>query len=178
MIESRISSRYARALLDNANNTHCQDQVKSDADNFLVLVKEERQLLNVLRSPVVAKEIKYRIVSRVFDERFQQLTVDFIRLVIRKRRERYLVDMFILLIRFYNIENNISTATITTAGAVDEQLIEQARKIISEFTNTTVILSDEVDESLIGGFVLSFSDKKFDASIASQLNSIKKELAN
>ncbi len=178
MIETRISSRYARALLNNANDTGNTEQVKANAEVFLKLGKSERHLLNILRSPVIPKEKKYRIVSRIFEERFDELTIRFLNLIIRKGRERFLVDIFTLFIDFYNVQNKISKATLITAAEIDEPLQKQVTKIVSEYTDTTVQLKTGQDESLIGGFVLTFSDKKLDASVASQLKELNKELAN
>ena len=39
-------------------------------------------------------------------------------------------------------------------------------------------VTEEVDPSLIGGFVVKMEDKQFDASISTQLNRMKQELAN
>ena len=39
-------------------------------------------------------------------------------------------------------------------------------------------LSEEVDESLIGGFIVRMDDKQIDASVLTQLNRMKQELAN
>jgi F-type H+-transporting ATPase subunit delta len=42
--------------------------------------------------------------------------------------------------------------------------------------NDTVDLKTEVDESLIGGFVLEVEDKLYDASVKKSLNDIKTKL--
>ena len=39
-------------------------------------------------------------------------------------------------------------------------------------------VTEEVDPSLIGGFIVKMDDKQIDASIATQLNRMKIELAN
>ncbi len=46
---------------------------------------------------------------------------------------------------------------------------------MSEKSDATVKLTEEVDEDLIGGFVLEFDDKQFDASIQRQISNLKKE---
>jgi F-type H+-transporting ATPase subunit delta len=178
MIETKISSRYARALLDAAREKNNQDKVLDDSQHLLDLLKKERTLLNILRSPVVPKEIKHRIVSRLFTERYDKLTCDFLSLIIKKGREQFLVDIFTLYNRFYNVEHKISTATITTADEVDERLLEQAKKLVSDFTHTKVILTPQVNKDIVGGFILEFSDKKLDASVASYLKRLQINLAN
>ena len=41
---------------------------------------------------------------------------------------------------------------------------------------TTIDFKTEVDPALIGGFIVQVEDKRLDASIASQLKKIRKEL--
>ena len=42
-------------------------------------------------------------------------------------------------------------------------------------SDSTIELTEELDEKLIGGFVLSFDDKQLDASILRQIKNLKKE---
>ena len=42
-------------------------------------------------------------------------------------------------------------------------------------TGGEVLLQTEVDDSLIGGFILTVGDKQFDTSLASGLAKLKKE---
>lgn len=178
MSETRISNRYAKSLLSFALEKNATEEVRKDADNFLGLIKEHRELLNVLRSPVVAKEIKLRLLDRLFKDSYNELTYKFLRLVIKKRREAFFTDIFKSFIDLYNHHFRISHAEITTAVSVDEQLLEKARELVAEYTDTTVHINNKVSEEIVGGFVLRFSDKRWDASVASYLKSIKKELAN
>ena len=58
-----------------------------------------------------------------------------------------------------------------------EDAIASIRKQIegSDATDDNTDLAIEVDESLIGGFVIEFDNKRFDSSVAHKLALLKKE---
>ena len=49
--------------------------------------------------------------------------------------------------------------------------------LLEKQTGSTVELIEDVKKELIGGFVLDYSDYKYDASIAYQLKKLKKQSA-
>ena len=53
----------------------------------------------------------------------------------------------------------------------------KAKLEASGAVNGNVELETKVDANLIGGFVLQFGDKLYDASVANQLKKLKKEFS-
>jgi F-type H+-transporting ATPase subunit delta len=68
---------------------------------------------------------------------------------------------------------------LTTASPVSKEVCDA---IIQKITSTTemklVELNTEVDEKIIGGFILETGDHLLDASIAFDLNNVKKQFRN
>ena len=48
---------------------------------------------------------------------------------------------------------------------------------MARYTGKTIDLNPEIDESLIGGFVLSWEDKQYDASIRREIENMKNTIA-
>jgi len=68
---------------------------------------------------------------------------------------------------------------LTTAAPVGEDLRNSLlEKIQSNTSMKNIELATEVDEKLIGGFVLEANGKMVDASIAYDLNNIRKQFQN
>ncbi len=68
---------------------------------------------------------------------------------------------------------SIRSARKLEKGTLDEILNKMKSQVEGDFE-----LSEEVDESLIGGFIVRMDDKQIDASVLTQLNRMKQELAN
>ena len=69
-------------------------------------------------------------------------------------------------------------AIFTTTFTLDDNVSQDLEKKISKIFSSKISLSKQVDENIIGGFKLKVDDQLIDASIASQLQKIKRELIN
>ena len=70
----------------------------------------------------------------------------------------------------------ISTANLTTAFEINSELIDQIKSTFELKTKNTIELTNNTDPSLIGGFIFIINGEQYDASIASRLSSVKKQL--
>lgn len=174
----RISSRYSRALIDHAREKDQLDLVHEDALHFINVCNQNRDFLVMLKSPVIAQEIKIRIIQKLFFQHFNELTYNFVSLVLRKRREGLLYDIFKSFVERYNIIKKISSATIESAVPLPDSILSDVKKIVENYTDTRVILNNITNEKIIGGYILKFGDKLMDESITTQLKNLRKQLYN
>lgn len=70
----------------------------------------------------------------------------------------------------------ITSAILTTAYELDSKLIEQLKSRFELGMKSTIELTVNTDPSLIGGFIFTIDDEQYDASIASRLSLVKKQL--
>ena len=65
----------------------------------------------------------------------------------------------------------LSAPPDSAAGKLEDRL----KDLIEQKTGKTLLLTTEVDESLIGGFVLEVEDRLLDASVSHQLDIIRRQ---
>jgi len=51
-------------------------------------------------------------------------------------------------------------------------------KVKAKFDGATIQMTEKIDESILGGFIVKIGDKQIDASVASQLTNLKSILLN
>jgi len=179
MLNPRIAAPYAKSLLDIAVEQGQLETVFADMQFLQGAIKGNRDLLNLLRSPIVKSDVKNKIISAITDGRVSPLTASFNKLLISKSREVYLPEIITAFIKQYKEHKNIHVVKLTTAAPVSTEL---KNSIIDQLRKTTnmqnIELEEKVDESLIGGFTLQAGDKLVDASIAYDLNKIAKQFRN
>lgn len=178
MSEIRVATRYARSLLDLSREKKSLEQVYSDAKNILQLLKENRELRVMIKSPVIHGTKKEAILIKIFSGQLSELTFKFIAIVIRKGRETVLEDIFKQFVDQYNKLKGISSATITTATPIDAGLKTRIKGMLDAKTDRTFEIENKVNREMIGGFILRYEDKLVDASILAQLKELQKHLAN
>jgi F-type H+-transporting ATPase subunit delta len=179
MPNPRLAGRYAKSLLDLANEKNQVEAVYNDMLFLQQLCKESREFVTVLRSPVINPDKKEAILKEVSKGKVGELTTAFNSLLIRKGRETFLPEIVVAFIDQYKHQKGIHTIKLTTASPVSEELKKQIiEKVQAQTAMKNVELKATVNEDIIGGFVLELGDTLVDASIAYDLNKIKSQFLN
>ncbi len=171
-----IATRYAKSLIDLAKEEKKLERIVDDSRMFLSAL-ESRDLVLLLKSPIIKSDKKINILSAIFKGKVDDLTLKFINIITRKGREAILSEIVKEVISQFNTLNNISTARLTTASKVDVLIVDEIKKKLGDGSGKMEI-ETHTDPAILGGYVLEMGDKLYDASIRSQVNQLRKELAN
>lgn len=175
----RLSARYAKAVLDLAIEKGQLDAVYNDMLFLDAACRSSRELVNLLRSPIIKGDKKGNILEAITRGKVSDITASFNRLLLVKEREAYLPEIASSFIEQYKAYKGIRTVKLTTAVPVGEDVkLAVLDKLKTARNIQQVDLHTHVDESLIGGFVLEIGDELVDASVAFELNNIKKQFQN
>jgi F-type H+-transporting ATPase subunit delta len=178
MNESKISVRYARALYDLVKEDNAMDALRQDMELLSLCIRDISELQYIIHSPVIRVSEKKRIFAEIFKTSFNPLTIKFINLVLEHRREEYLAGISRYFLDLLKTDLGIRSAELVTARPLDDKLRQSVIQFIARKFKARVELSEEVDESLIGGFVLRVGDQQIDASISNKLKRIREELTD
>ena len=78
----------------------------------------------------------------------------------------------------YNNYNNIKEAVIITASPINKELKEKILSMINIEDVKSISLKNLVKPNILGGFIIRFDGKEYNASIKQNLNNLKTELTN
>ncbi|MDX1476220.1 MAG: ATP synthase F1 subunit delta [Saprospiraceae bacterium] len=175
----RIASRYAKSLIDLAVDENKLERVMEDIQYFLE-ASQVRDLRLLLRSPIVNAHKKGQILNRLFRDKFDVLTMSFLDIILRKGREPMLVEIAESFVEQYREIREISAVRVITAVPLTGEQVEEIKDRIraSGVTYPNIELETHVDPAIMGGLILEFQDKLYDASVARQLEELRKEFAN
>lgn len=177
MAEEKLCYRYAKAFFEDVKEKGLLESVQQDMLALYKIISQNRDLKLFLKSPIISKEKKRDIINAIFENKLSSYTLQAIYFLIDKGREGYLGDIALAFARLYNQHKNITYVKVTTAVPMDEATEAAIRKaILNKIGETELIINPLVDPYLIGGFVIDFGDKVFDASIRHRLSSISHEL--
>lgn len=177
MSELTVASRYAKSLIDLAEEQKQVEKVKDDMDLFHNTLKKNPELKAVLANPIVPLQKKNAILENVFGKLVTKITLGFFKLMINKGRGDVLYFTSLEYVHLYDLKNNIVEAKVVSAT---ELSAANKAKMIAEIEAATggkVKLEAKTDPSLIGGFVLTVGDRQVDTSLSNDLNKLKKEFA-
>lgn len=178
MNESKITVRYAKALFALAKEENAFEAMKNDMELLYQCIHDLPELQYVMSSPVIKVKDKIRLFEETFKTSFAPQTLSFIRLVLERRREEYLAGISRYFLSLLKSQQGIQTAELITAIPLNEALRKSILNFIEKKFKTKVELHEDVDEKLIGGFILRVGDQQIDASISNKLAHIKSTLTN
>jgi F-type H+-transporting ATPase subunit delta len=176
MSSYRIASRYAKSLIDLAVSQGKLDRIYEDVNGFAEATKN-RDLALLLKSPIVNADKKEKVLDALFKDKIDPLTLSFLHIIIRKGRESQLAEMAQEFINQYRELKGISIVNVTSTEPLSDETLSAIRQklIQGKMTRGNIQFNTSVDKKLIGGFVISFEDKLYDASILHQLEELRKQ---
>lgn len=172
---TKAAGRYAKALLELALEQNKLEQVLADMKYLLEIYNQSHDFQMLLNSPIVKSEKKISIFNELFGQ-FEVLTSDFVKMIINNRREDSLAQIAFAFDEIVKEHKGIVPITLTTAIKLDEAtkatILEKVEKNVSGQLEVT----ENIDPTLIGGFIVRMGDKQIDASVSNQFRELKQRL--
>ena len=178
MSELTVATRYAKSLIDLAQDEKALEEIRKDMELFTQTLRANSQLQAVLANPIVAHDKKIKILDGIFTDKVSKVTITFFNLMVNKSRAEVLYPAALEFVNLYDVTKNITKATVVSATELSEANKKTIIAEIEALTKGTVKLTAKVDPSLIGGFVLTVGDRQIDTSISNSLAKLKREFAH
>ncbi|PSL48798.1 ATP synthase F1 subcomplex delta subunit [Chitinophaga niastensis] len=175
MQNPRLASRYAKSLIDLAQELNQLEVVHTDMLFLQQVMKSNPDVVSLLKSPIIKADKKQKILAAVLAGRVGTTSITFLNLLVSKGRESVLPQIATEFSRQYMVLKNISPVKITTAVAIDAATLDVIKQKIASESTQQIQLEAAVNADLIGGFVLEANDQLFDASILRDLKDIKQQ---
>ena len=175
MNTSKISVRYAKALLSLAVEENKQKEINEDV-KFFFYSCDVIEFNSILENPVISMSKKKSVIQALFAGKVSDFSIRFINLLIDNRREARLKNICRMFLLLYRQKYNIKQVTLITAVEFDKKLTGEISKIIEGNFKSDIEIETKTDSAIIGGFIMNIEDKQYDASIHTKLDKIKREL--
>jgi F-type H+-transporting ATPase subunit delta len=179
MSNPRLAVRYAKSLIDLAQEKNQLDEVFNDMKFLQRICKSSREFIGLLKSPIIQEDKKNKIIGSIITGKVSTTTSLFVKLLATKKRESNLPEIIDSFIEQYNELKGIHKVRLTTAMPLSDELQNTFISKIKTANNISNIeLHTVVDEKLVGGFVLEMEGKLVDASILRDLKDVKTQFQN
>ncbi len=171
-----IAEVYARALFEVASEQDKLELIHEQLNQFADVVSANRDTQLFFFSPYFSGEEKKDGLHRAVSGAEPEL-VNFLEALIERHRMPALLRIRTRFDALWDKANRRLPVSITTAVPLDEATAQSIGRRIGEQTGEQVELSSTVDEDIIGGIVLRVGNRIMDASIRSQLENLRKQVA-
>jgi F-type H+-transporting ATPase subunit delta len=174
----KIATRYAKSLIELAVEQGKLESVHNDIQ-LIRTVTANREFYLMLKSPVIQNDKKTAAVNAIFSGKVDTLTLTYMQLLIQKNREAFLPEIAAAFGQQYKELKQITTVKIISAVELSAPVMDEIQRKLLEtgLTKGTLEILTQTDPTLIGGFVLEFDNKRYDASLNHQLDQLKKQFS-
>jgi F-type H+-transporting ATPase subunit delta len=167
---------YGDALFDVARETGKLDVIREQLGQFTDAVDASRDLQIFLFSPYFSSAEKREGIAKAVSGADDELK-NFLELLAEKHRMPAIFHMRRHFDERWAEENRRLDVRLVSAVELDDSVVEHVRSEVERQTERTIDLRSEVDPDILGGLVLRVGNMVLDASIRSQLEKLRKEVA-
>ena len=171
-----IASRYSKALFAYAQDAKKLDEVHEDMNVLYQVANENPDMLRLLSDPIIRKNQKEEFLSS-FSGKFSAETKNFLSFLLEYRRFSALVEIIDAFNELYNQDKNIASGIAISAIELENDELNRLRQAYAKkYGFKELILTNEVDSSILGGIILKVGDRIIDGSIRTRLQQIREQL--
>lgn len=174
---TELSREYGEGLYTLAVEENQQAEWLEQLAQLRDCFHANRDFVRLLSNLSLSKEERVTILDNSLRGQVHPYVLNFLKLVC-ERGAFYEIDGCIEAYRaLYNQDHRVVEAVVTTCrpltGAQREQLLRRLR----EMSGKQVTLVEKQDASVMGGVVLEMDGKRYDNSVASRLESVRRVIA-
>src|SRR5688572_1668592 len=132
---SRAAIRYAKAVLQKANENNTEAVVFGDMQSVYNTIEGSRELQTVLQSPVIKANDKKEALLKIFNGQ-SEITHSLINILVDNKRTSLLGNVAKSYVDLYNEEQGVKVATVITAVPLSSELESKVMAKIKELTGS------------------------------------------
>ena len=173
MSVNELAKRYGQALLTLATAQTIQRQVADELKALVALIGREKLLKDCLANPTIPVTAKQAILDEIMMPVFNQLTRDFVGLLVRNRRVALLAELVqFLKARLDEEEGRVEVRVESALPMTDADQADFLRRL-TQWLNKKVALEIAVVPELLAGITIRIGDRLVDGSCRGQLTRMR-----
>lgn len=172
-----VSKTYAKAFFEVAFDEEKYDVVNNELLFILKCLEDEPLLYQILKNPLIVTNEKKEILNSIFKENISQEVLNFLYIIIDKKREKYIESIVKEYIALTNDVKNIMEAVVITAIPLSNEMLIELQETLSKSLGKNVQLKNKVDTEIVGGVFIKAGDKVMDGTIKSRLEQMQRQMS-
>lgn len=177
MNRSIVVTRYARALVKYTRVSGVGEIVCSEAEKLMDAMATMPDLKRMVQADndVVSAFEKKKLLQTALGNTMSQELSRFLTLLNKNGRMNLVSDILRDYVDLYHRSMNIRKASLVVASEPSERLLQRLKALVKSKTGSDLIISVEVDPTILGGFIFDMDDSLLDASVKRQLDLIREQ---
>jgi F-type H+-transporting ATPase subunit delta len=174
IITGEAPGRYARALLDLAEDAKSLKTVEKDLATLKSMFKTHDAIRDMASNPVYATEDKVNALTALAKKaKLGKLVTSFVGTVAQNRRAAEIPSMIEAFENELSRRRGSQIARVTSAKKMTAAQVTKLKAELKKSLGRTVDIETDVDPALIGGFVVRIGSRLYDNSLKTKIDDLK-----
>lgn len=178
MAELTVDLTYGTALYEAAKETGKVRLMLDEARQIREIYESNEDLRKFINFPTISADKKRDVVRAVFEGRIENELLNFLYVLIDKRRVAHLNGIIKVFEDFAMKEDGYTYGVVYSVAPLSEARLAEVEEQASALLKTNVKLQNELDPQLIGGVKLLVDGKMIDASLRKKFDDMASHIKN
>ena len=177
MSKSVLANKIGYSLFEVAKENNSLEQVSYELNEVAKVIKENSDFVTLMNNPNIEKIKKINLIDASFSG-VNKYVVNVVKILAGNLQISLINFVLEQFTELFNRYSNSVVVKVESASPLTELQLENLKeKLKNELQLEKVELNNFVDESLLGGFKLTYNNKVVDASIKAKLSAIKAKIS-
>lgn len=177
MSKSVLANKIGYSLFEVARENNSLEQVSYELNEVAKVVNENPDFVTLMNNPNIEKIKKINLIDASFTG-VNKYVVNVVKILAGNLQISLINFVLEQFTELFNRYSNSVVVKVESASPLTELQLENLKeKLKNELQLEKVELNNFVDESLLGGFKLTYNNKVVDSSIKAKLSAIKAKIS-
>ncbi len=177
MSKSVLANKIGYSLFEVAKENNSLEQVSYELNEVAKVISENSDFVTLMNNPNIEKIKKINLIDASFSG-VNKYVVNVVKILAGNLQISLINFVLEQFTELFNRYSNSVVVKVESASPLTELQLENLKeKLKNELQLEKVELNNFVDESLLGGFKLTYNNKVVDASIKAKLSAIKAKIS-
>jgi F-type H+-transporting ATPase subunit delta len=172
----KASMAYARALFQFARETNLLDLIRENFGNFISVLQEVPVLRQFIRCHAIDRNTRKERVRHFFKNHIHKVILCFIEKVIENNHTDILPGIYYAFCQMVDEVNDRRRIRVLSAFPLNNSQKKQLQEALEKSMAMEVILNNDVDPEVLGGFICYTDSIKIDMSLKKDFEKLKLQI--
>ncbi len=172
-----VTKNYADVIFGLAREKGNVEEIGAELSSIAEILDHTPEFMTFLTSPQILKEEKLNLLENVFQGKVEDMTLNFLKVLVDNRRSQYLPEIA----RSYKTSQReflgIEYVEAITALPMDEDQVSKLISTLEAKTGKKIELNNVIDSDIIGGMKIRIGERSIDGTVRSRLEELQSEIS-
>lgn len=169
-------NNLAKALIFVGQENNMVEQLIADLVDVAEKIDQTPELKIYLNRPQITLKQKKQMLKTVFQDFISELIYNFLILIIKNKKLRYLNSIIELVKKEHLKKQEILEVKVESVVVLNDAEEKKLNQLICEKIGKKVVVKNIINKNLIGGLKLTLGDQVIDASILGRIERLREKI--